>query len=280
MHPKNLHKDRYNLDHLVEIYPILSKFVFVNKYNIQTLDFSNSEAVQALNTALLKKYYNIAYWDFPDDNLCPPIPSRVDYIHHLNDLISDDNNPITVLDIGVGATCIYPLLGNTVYNWQFVGTDINKDSLQNAKKIISKNHKNSQIQLRLQSDKNSILNGVITKDDKFTCSMCNPPFFKSKQDALKANTRKVKNLNISQGRNFSGNSDELWYKGGEKAFLHNYIYESTQYKDQFEWFTSLVSKKELIQGLKTSLIKLKANNIKVIEMHQGHKISRIIAWQF
>jgi len=279
VHKNNLHNTNYNLEELSIAYPPLNEFIFTNKYDTKTIDFANAEAVKSLNTALLKKHYNIDFWVFSDENLCPPIPSRVDYIHHLSDLTKSKN--IKVLDIGTGATCIYPLLGNAVYNWHFVGTDIDEKSIANAQVIIAKNKLGKLIELRLQSDKNNILNGIVLADDQFTFSMCNPPFYKSKEDALQANSRKLKNLKLdTKTRNFSGNANELWYKGGEKAFLHNYLYQSAQYKTQFEWFSSLVSKKELVQSMKQSLKKLGATKIKVIEMTQGNKISRIVAWQF
>ena len=281
MHPKNKHIEKYNLDELSIIYPLLSEFVFTNKYQTKTIDFSNAKAVKILNTALLKKHYQINYWEFSDDNLCPPIPSRVDYIHYLTELIPQSKKQITILDIGTGATCIYPLLGNIIYNWTFVGTDIDKKSIDNAKQIIEQNKLENQITFRLQKNKNNILKGIIKPNDFFTISMCNPPFYKSEEEALKATNRKLKNLNITtKERNFSGKANELWYKGGEKAFLHNYLYESSLYKEQFDWFTSLVSKKELIRDIKESLKKLGASEIKIINMEQGNKISRIIAWRF
>jgi 23S rRNA (adenine1618-N6)-methyltransferase len=282
MHKNNKHKADYNFDKLCENLPELNEFVFTNKYDTKTVDFSNPKAVKALNTALLISHYNIKYWNFPDTNLCPPIPSRVDYIHYLADLIQvKPNSAISILDIGTGATCIYPLLGNSVYQWKFVGTEIDENSIQIAEEIISKNKLNQSIDLRLQTDKNQILKGIIHKNEKFTASMCNPPFYKSFDDAKKANARKQKNLGIqSKERNFSGNSNELWYKGGEKAFLHNYLYESSLFKDQCDWFTSLVSSKELVKGMYTSLKKLKATQIKTIEMNLGNKITRIVAWRF
>jgi 23S rRNA (adenine1618-N6)-methyltransferase len=281
MHPKNKHKDNYNLDELCSVYSPLAEFVFINKHQTKTIDFANAKAVKALNTALLKKHYQIKYWEFSDNNLCPPIPSRADYIHYLAELIPQNNNKITVLDIGTGATCIYPLLGNTIYKWNFIATDIDKNSIVNAKKIIKQNNLENKILFRLQKNKDNILKGIINPNDYFTISMCNPPFYKSEEDALKATNRKLKNLNLdTKERNFSGKANELWYKGGEKAFLHNYLYESSCYKKQFDWFSSLVSKKELIKDIKRSLKKLGATEIKVINMEQGNKISRIIAWRF
>ena len=110
--------------------------------------------------------------------------------------------------------------------------------------------------------------------------MCNPPFFKSAEEAQGANKRKNKNLGNNTVRNFSGNNNELWYIGGEKAFLHNYLYESSLFKEKSKWFTSLVSKKENIKSLEKSSAKLGAVEFKVIPMSQGNKVTRIACWRF
>ncbi|WP_298534093.1 23S rRNA (adenine(1618)-N(6))-methyltransferase RlmF [uncultured Algibacter sp.] len=284
-HIKNKHKSGYDLNALCDLYPELEPFVYENNYQNKTIDFAQPEAIKALNKALLLKYYNIKFWDFPDANLCPPIPGRVDYIHHIADVLKESgiNNSINVLDIGTGATCIYPLLGNAEYGWNFTGTDIDKVSLKNAQDIIDKNRLNASIKLRLQKDSAHILEGIILDTDVFSISICNPPFYKSEQEALEATSKKLKGLN-KEGqkhvRNFSGKSNELWYKGGEKAFIHNYLYESSLFKDQCKWFTTLVSKKDLVKGMYSSLNKLGASEIKIINMEQGNKISRIVAWTF
>ena len=227
-------------------------------------------------------YYNVTLWEFPDSNLCPPIPGRVDYIHHLNDLLkaSDITGDISVLDIGTGATCIYPLLGNAVYGWNFVGVDIDLDSLDAAQDIIDDNGLDASIKLRQQFDENNILTNVIEKEDVFTIAMCNPPFYKSAEEAQGANRRKTRNLGTNAVRNFAGNNNELWYVGGEKAFLHNYLYQSSLFKEQCTWFTSLVSKKENVESMQKSAKKLGATEFKVIPMQQGNKVTRIVAWRY
>jgi len=65
LHPNNKHQKGYNFDELCEVYPELKEFVFVNKYQTETIDFANPIAVKKLNRALLYKYYAIQYWDFP-----------------------------------------------------------------------------------------------------------------------------------------------------------------------------------------------------------------------
>ena len=285
MHNNNIHKNKYDFDQLIKNCEELTPFVFENSYNTKTIDFSNPEAVKLLNKALLSHHYELDYWEFPDENLCPPIPSRADYIHHLTDLLrrSSLGSDCKILDIGAGASCIYPLLGYAINNWSFVGTDIDARSLKIAQLIVDENKLSNHIELRLQKNSDNILKGIVTLNDKFEASICNPPFFRTEAEALEATKQKLKGLgnqNDKVVRNFSGTSKELTYKGGEKAFLHTYLYESTFYKTQFYWFTSLVSNVNHLKSMQTSLKKLGATMIEIIEMIQGNKISRIIAWSF
>jgi len=284
MHKNNIHKSGYDFLKLCEVYPQLKAFVFENKYKTQTIDFANPEAVKNLNTALLFTHYNIKYWEFSEANLCPPIPGRVEYIHQLDNLLKSsgiDNN-ITVLDIGTGATCIYPLLGHQVYDWNFIATDINTGSIQQAQKNIDENELHGNIQLRNQEDTSQIFKGILKSTDTFSASMCNPPFFKSEAEMMQATSKKLKGLgkNGERIKNFSGKFNELCYKGGEKAFVHTYLYESSLFKTTCFWYTTLVSKKENIKSMYASLNKLGATEIKTIPMQLGNKTSRIVAWTF
>ncbi|WP_290700017.1 23S rRNA (adenine(1618)-N(6))-methyltransferase RlmF [Lacinutrix sp.] len=285
MHKKNKHKEDYDFKKLTEVFPELTPFVFVNKYEKQTIDFADAKAVKTLNTALLKAHYNIDFWQFPDTNLCPPIPGRVDYIHLIWDLLNTSKlkKDITILDVGTGASCIYPLLGNAEYNWTFVATDCNKKSIAYAEKIIIKNKLKKAITLKHQPNADSVFKGVINATSKFSASICNPPFYKDEAEAFEATTRKLKGLGKltdSVTRNFAGQAHELCFKGGEKAFLHTYLYESSLFKTQCFWYTSLVSSKDNIKSMKKSLAKLGATTVKVIEMAQGNKKSRVVAWTF
>ncbi len=282
LHPKNKHNKGYDFEKLLKFNPSLEEFIIKNDHGNLSIDFSNPKAVKELNRALLFSEYKIRFWGFSDDNLCPPIPGRVDYIHHISDLLSSTNNKENskILDIGTGATCIYPLLGNAEYNWNFVGTDIDRDSLVSAQRIIDNNQLNDKIELRFQPDKNRILKGILKENDIFSITMCNPPFYRSAAEAIGANNRKSRNLGNNAVRNFAGNNNELWYVGGEKAFLHNYLYESSLYPKASKWFTSLVSNKDNVKSLERSSEKLGVKEFKIILMHHGNKVTRIVAWRF
>jgi 23S rRNA (adenine1618-N6)-methyltransferase len=292
LHPRNFHRLGYDFEKLMQHCPTLKDFVFINEHQIETIDFSNPKAVKTLNNALLIQYYNIQNWDIPKDYLCPPIPGRADYIHYIADLLAATNNGnipqgenIQGLDIGLGANCIYPILGNAIYDWSFVGTDIDENAIQNCKKIIENNPKLiDAISLQLQTESRSIFKNIIIPEDHFAFTLCNPPFHASAAEAKKATSRKVSNLTEVRTKdpilNFGGQTTELWCDGGEIGFITQMIYESAKYPMQVLWFTTLVSKKENLPNIYKILNKVSAAKIETINMAQGQKNSRIVAWTF
>ncbi|KAA5535321.1 23S rRNA (adenine(1618)-N(6))-methyltransferase RlmF [Paenimyroides baculatum] len=285
LHPRSFHNKPYNFQELILKVPELKQFIVKNREGVDTVQFADPKAVYLLNKALLLHFYSLDFWDIPNQNLIPPIPGRADYVHYLADLLKvDDSDKNTVLDIGTGASLVYPLIGSSVYNWNFAATDIEPKSIEIAQEIIDKNpHLSSKITLRLQPDKKQILSGIIIKDDYFDAVMCNPPFFKSKKEAEAQTIRKLKGLDKRKTpkliNNFSGESNELWFNGGELSFVLNYIKESVLFKTQVGWFTSLISNEDNLKPLQIEL-KKSAKEIKVIDMAQGNKKSRILAWRF
>ena len=291
LHTRNLHRDPYDFDLLISCVPELKHYVFVNAYQTVTINFSIPQAVKLLNKALLLHFYQIKGWDIPDTNLCPPIPGRADYVHYIADLLAEHpdkipaGNSVKGLDIGTGANLVYPLICHRSYGWTMLGTDINQDSLKNAQHILDQNPDLcSVIQLESQPDADHVFVNIIKPDDKFTFTMCNPPFHDSEESAMKGNIRKTKNLNKSKKSkpllNFSGQQSELWCEGGELAFITKMINESTLFSSQVLWFTCLVSKKDNLNKLMNLLKKVKSTEMKTIDMAQGQKVSRILAWTF
>lgn len=281
MHPNNPFQNDYDLDKLCFANHKLQKHVFTNEFGNKTLNFGHKKSVKELNRALLKHNYLLNFWDIPENNLCPPIPGRLDYLLQVNDLLNNKKD-IHLLDIGTGANLIYPILGTCHFNWKCTASEVDKDSIKNAQLIINNNNQLSNIEIKPQQFKNSILENIITKDDFFDVVVCNPPFFKNAQDAAKKNERKVKNLKLNEKDklNFGGVSNELWYKGGEEAFIKKMIHESTLFKKQVTWFTSLVSQKENLKNIKRAINKTKPIDVKVIELELGNKKSRIVAWKY
>ncbi|MDP1725978.1 MAG: 23S rRNA (adenine(1618)-N(6))-methyltransferase RlmF [Bacteroidota bacterium] len=292
LHGRNKHRFRYNFRKLVQDCPELEAFVFVNTFDDETIDFANPEAVKILNRALLKHFYGIANWDIPEGYLCPPIPGRADYIHYMADLLADYNNDkipkgntIKVLDIGTGANCVYPIIGHSEYGWRFVGSDIDPLALVSAQKIIDANPQlGGNIELRLQKDPSQTFKGIIHENECFDLSICNPPFHASLAEAMAGTNRKMKNLGFQKSkhntRNFGGKNNELWCAGGEKSFVRQLIRESAQFPLSCSWYSTLVSKKENLPGIYQQLKLIKAIAVKTINMSQGQKSSRVVAWTF
>ena len=58
------------------------------------------------------------------------------------------------------------------------------------------------------------------------------------------------------------------------------IFESVKYPMQCFWFTTLVSKQDNLKSIYRALQKVEAVEIRTIEMAQGQKNSRFVAWTF
>ena len=345
LHERNLHRNGYDFDKLIEASPALKPYVRPNPYGNLSIDFADPLAVKALNLALLQLHYRIDYWDIPTGFLCPPIPGRVDYLHYIADLLAGvDSNTlgdkaeeqveergmgqnvpyssepdfhasaakqkhksksqkkmkINALDIGTGANGIYPILGIQAYGWRFVASDVDPLSIENVNRIVEANPSlQGKLKTRLQSDHQKVFHGIIGPDDRFDITLCNPPFHASLSEASEGTLRKVKNLAANRaakghkvetagdkeapdanGLNFGGQKAELWCEGGEKQFLANMIRESKDFATQCLWFTSLVSKKENLQPCYAALEKVGAVTVKTIDMAQGNKLTRVLAWSY
>ncbi|HRH98483.1 MAG TPA: 23S rRNA (adenine(1618)-N(6))-methyltransferase RlmF [Prosthecobacter sp.] len=283
LHPRNRFRTRYDFPKLIACSPALAALVKPNAHGDDSIDYADPQAVKALNQALLKHAYGLQHWDIPRGYLCPPIPGRSDYIHHLADLISLRRGPeVRVLDIGTGANCIYPLVGASEYGWSFVGAEIDPVALRWAKKLVAVNLAIAKlVECRLQKSAMQCFEGIIKNGERFDLTMCNPPFHASAAEAAAGTQRKQRNLGIKKDAlNFGGKAGELWCEGGEAAFIRRMIEESVLFADRCGWFTTLVSKSEHLPRLEKTLRQVKASEVRTIEMAQGQKKSRILAWRF
>ena len=292
LHLRNFHNDRYDFNALIKTNLDLQEFVKPNKYGDLSIDFANPQAVISLNKALLAHFYGIKNYTIPNGYLCPPIPGRADYVHHIADLLASCNNGVIPkgkavigLDVGIGANGIYSIIGSSVYDWNFVGSDIEIESIKSVENIVNSNEiLKEKIECKLQTNPENIFTGIIKADEFYDFTLCNPPFHKSLKDAMDGNKRKVQNLTkqktTKNALNFGGKNNELWCKGGEIAFITNMIKESFEFKNNVLWFTTLVSKKDNLPLIYKKLEDIKAKEIKTINMSCGQKITRVVAWSF
>jgi len=292
IHPRNKHRERYDFPQLIASYPDLAAYVKPNKYGDESINFFDPKAVFTLNKALLKHYYAIDYWEIPKDYLVPPIPGRADYIHYIADLLAVDNDDeipkgkeVLCFDIGVGANCIYPIIGHQEYGWSFIGSETDEVAFESASKIVKENKVlNEGIELRLQKNSKYLFKGILKKDERVDVTICNPPFHASAKEAEQASIRKLSNLQkkaVEKAElNFGGKSNELWCPGGEVQFVCDMIYQSKKYADNCLWFTSLVSKESNLKAIYKALKNVEAKDVRTLSMGQGNKVSRIVAWTF
>ncbi len=292
LHPRNIHRERYDFPALLKASPELEAFLKKSPLGDATIDFADADAVKALNRALLACYYGVQFWDIPPGYLCPPVPGRADYIHYAADLLSESSKGVVptgkqarVLDIGVGANCIYPIVGHAAYGWDFVGTDIDPVSVTTAQHIVAYNPQlQGHVDIRRQATATSIFHGIWAEAERFDIVICNPPFHASKAQADNQTARKLRSLGLpkseAQARNFGGHSAELFVEGGEVGFIKRMIHQSKDFGRQCIWFTSIVSSAEHLPAIYKALELVHPFEVKTIDMQQGQKSSRIVAWTF
>ena len=303
LHPRNRHQGRYDLARLIRAHPGLKRFVKPNPQGIDSIDFADPAAVEALNAALLTDWYSINGWSVPTGFLCPPIPGRADYLHHAADVLAASNGKklprgpqVRVLDIGTGANVVYPLIGHSEYAWSFVGSEISPEALASAQRILAANPAAAaRISLRRQTDATRAFAGIVTAQEEFDLTVCNPPFHATVAEAKAGSQRKWRNLSKEESddgndddeeaddepvRNFGGQTAELTCPGGELGFISRMITESAAIGARCAWFTALVAQGRHLDKLNRVLHNAEARTSRVIDMGQGQTRSRLLAWTF
>ena len=290
MHPLNRFRDGYDMPRLVAAHPPLAPFVTRSPRGDDTIDFADPAAVLALNQALLKDAYGLQ-WSLPAGALCPPVPGRLDYVHHLADLLGGGDAAdaprgpdIAILDICAGASCILPLLGASEYGWRYVASEADQASHRWARQVVRLNRQVAGlIEGRHQPDVRACFAHVTKPGERFAACTCNPPFHASHEDAAAGSARKRRNLKLGRDAaplNFGGTSAELVCEGGEVGFIERMIAESATRPQLSVWFTTMVSKGANLPALKHALKKTPATIVRTIDVAHGQKKSRILAWTF
>ncbi|GJM23304.1 MAG: ribosomal RNA large subunit methyltransferase F [Planctomycetota bacterium] len=303
MHPRNRFRDGYDFVALRAGCPEFAPFVRPNAYGDLSIDYADARAVKALNQALLAQVYGLRSWNLPPGGLCPPIPGRSEHLHHLADLLAGGAGSASVprgravkaLDVGTGASCIYPLIGTREYGWSFVGSEVDPASARWAKALVAAHSEVADdIEIRRQPSPLHCFEGVVEQGERFDLSMCNPPFYASAQEAARGNRRKRRNLSGKRAgkeradarrptgdvRNFGGKAGELWCAGGEAGFVQRMISESAARPELCRWFTTLVARGATLPKLRRAASEAGASEVRVLELSHGAKQSRILAWQF
>ncbi|KAK2624382.1 hypothetical protein QTJ16_006332 [Diplocarpon rosae] len=262
------------------------EFAKVLKPNGQ-LDFSNPESVYQLTKSLLKRDFALKI-SLPPDRLCPPVPNRLKYILWIQGLLDstsdsytdtyDPEREVLGLDIGTGASCIYPMLGCAQRpKWKFAGTDVDDRSFEFAKQNVLANGLQNRIKLLHTQPDGPLLPLDKMGFEAIDFSMCNPPFYSSTSELLSSAASKQRPPLTA----CTGSESEMVTVGGEVAFVSRMIDESLVLKDRVQWYTSMLGKFSSIDVLLKKIKENDIDNYAVTEFVQGTKTRRWgIAWSF
>ncbi|KID76510.1 DUF890 domain-containing protein, partial [Metarhizium brunneum ARSEF 3297] len=253
-----------------------------------------------LTKTLLKLDFGIKL-ELPDDRLCPPVPNRHSYILWMKDLLdtSSYNEPgrkLTGMDIGTGASCIYPLLGCAQRPWSFIATgtseslssmpyldlahalaDIDPESLKWAKRNVEINDLSSRVNVVARCTGSSLIPLDELALDSIDFTMTNPPFYRSEEELLSSAKRKQRPPYTA----CTGSKAEMVTPGGELAFVVCILKESCVLQARIQWYSAmfgfLSNLVDFIEQLRSSGIE----NYAVTEFVQGNKTRRwAVAWSF
>ena len=259
---------------LSEEFPEFKKYVYINKYGGYSINWKNPNSIKELVKTILNKFFNITYYEIPENFLIPTLTSRYNYLNYINKLFTKleiENKEKILIDIGTGANLIYPLLGYKLYNWKFIASEINEDAINIGKKIIKENNLEKEILIIKQNDSKKIFENIINFNNKYLCSICNPPFFD-------INTE-IKKDNLYTDNEY--NYNEVYCEGGEIFFIKEMIKESYIYKKNIFLFSSLIGRKSNMKKIYSVMKNLKEMSLlKKITIKQGKNARWIIIWSF
>eukprot|EP00644_Phytophthora_capsici_P013979 jgi/Phyca11/4657/fgenesh1_pm.PHYCAscaffold_3_\ len=265
------HRNRYK-DNPPDFYALGMQYPTFKQYlrNVDdikhraSLAWDDPFAVRELTKTLLLHDFGL-HWDIPINRLCPPLPNRLNYLHWIEDLITQANwsnvaagekrneDTVSGIDVGTGANCIYALLGATM------------------NKNVARNHLGELISVKRTHTDKLLLEPLQDEplDSKFHFVMCNPPFFDSMSEA-----------DTNPDSSCMGSVNEMVYPGGEVAFIGNMILESEKLQDRVLWFTSMLGKKSSLRKLLALLRGAKVQSTRTTEFFQGRTKRWGIAWTF
>ncbi|GFO41238.1 methyltransferase-like protein [Plakobranchus ocellatus] len=190
------------------------------------LDFKNADALRALTRCLLKEDFGLTV-ELPMNRLVPTLPLRLNYIHWLEDIIGPDAGKWGI-DIGTGASCVYPLLASKMNQWNFLATETDAENFYHAQKNVKNNGFSHVIQVKKVSGESILTSSLesFSGTEKFDFSMCNPPFFADHMEAQGLSTTRTDDR-PEAGSVSTASPQECIVAGGEIAFVRQMIEEST-----------------------------------------------------
>ncbi|XP_073091126.1 RNA N(6)-adenosine-methyltransferase METTL16 isoform X1 [Manis javanica] len=283
MHARNRYKDKPpDFAYLASKYPDFKQHVQINLNGRVSLNFKDPEAVRALTCTLLREDFGLSI-DIPLERLIPTVPLRLNYIHWVEDLIGHQDSDKSTLrrgiDIGTGASCIYPLLGTTLNGWYFLATEVDDMCFNYAKKNVEQNNLSDLIKVVKVPQKTLLMDALKEESEIiYDFCMCNPPFFANQLEAKGVNSRNARRPPPSSVN--TGGITEIMAEGGELEFVKRIIHDSLQLKKRLRWYSCMLGKKCSLAPLKEELRVQGVPKVTYTEFCQGRTMRWALAWSF
>lgn len=278
MHPRNRYKDKPpDFAYLASKYPDFQQYVHTSLAGRAMLNFKEPEAVRALTCTLLKEDFGLTI-EIPLERLIPTVPLRLNYIHWVEDLIGGQGKPRKGIDIGTGASCIYPLLGASMNSWYFLATEVDDICFDYATKNVEQNNLSHLIKVVKVPQKTLLMDALKEDDIVYDFCMCNPPFFANQLEAKGVNSRSSRRAPPSSIN--TGGVTEIMAEGGELEFVKSIIHDSLQLKRRLRWYSCMLGKKCSLAPLKEELRKQGVPKVTQTEFYQGRTMRWALAWSF
>uniref|UniRef100_UPI0037E9C6D6 RNA N6-adenosine-methyltransferase mettl16 n=1 Tax=Semicossyphus pulcher TaxID=241346 RepID=UPI0037E9C6D6 len=279
MHPRNRYKDKPpDFGYLASKYPDFQQHVHTSLAGKPVVNFKEPEAVRALTCTLLKEDFGLTI-QIPLERLIPTVPLRLNYIHWVEDLIHGQKQPRRGIDIGTGASCIYPLLGATMNGWYFLATEVDDICFDYATKNVEQNNLSDLIKVVKVPQKTLLMDALKEETEiVYDFCMCNPPFFANQLEAKGVNSRNSRRPPPSSVN--TGGVTEIMAEGGELEFVKRIIHDSLQLKKRLRWYSCMLGKKCSLAPLKEELRKQGVPKVTHTEFCQGRTMRWALAWSF
>ncbi|XP_077396714.1 RNA N(6)-adenosine-methyltransferase mettl16 isoform X2 [Festucalex cinctus] len=279
MHPRNRYKDKPpDFAYLASKYPEFQEHVHTNLSGRAVVNFKEPEAVRALTCTLLKEDFGLSI-EIPLERLIPTVPLRLNYIHWVEDLIDGQKQPRRGIDIGTGASCIYPLLGASMNGWFFLATEVDDICFDYATRNVEQNHLSDLVKVVKVPQKTLLMDALKEETEiVYDFCMCNPPFFANQLEAKGVNSRNARRPPPSSVN--TGGVTEIMAEGGELEFVKRIIHDSLQLKKRLRWYSCMLGKKCSLAPLKEELRKQGVPKVTHTEFCQGRTMRWALAWSF
>ncbi|KAI0033736.1 hypothetical protein K488DRAFT_47114 [Vararia minispora EC-137] len=282
MHPRNPYRNPPDFKELANAYEPLRRHLIQTAAGTATVNFKDELAQRTLTKALLHRDFNLSL-SIPSDRLCPPA-RRLNYVLWIQDIIHATrccyprDTRIRGIDIGTGASAIYPLLLCRLSpEWRMVGTELDERSLRCGQENIARNNLSNQIHIVPAMRDGPILPAsVVTSTSSFDFTMCNPPFYSSAEDIV----RSAECKEFEPSAVCTGAEVEMITEGGECLFVRRMVEESLHFRERCSWYTSMLGKLSSVSEVVALLHSNSIDNYGITEFTQGQTRRWAIAWSF